>query len=368
MRIRLIYTHFVSGHNIEYLHHLYLGALADTAHRYVFAVPREFEDQKGLMEWKPAQHISFHFISHEASRTGNVLVNAWHSCKRLRRVVKAVAADEVILISLMDFMPFVQLLMPNGTVVKGILYKIYLYYISEMKWWQQMLEKLKMFVITHSSCIREVFVLNDEDSAQELNTLWHTTKFRYLPDPCVMLDKSALRDMRSILGIEKGKMMVLHIGSINYNKGFDRLFDMINRSDEKDLKNYCFVFAGRVALECKPLFYRMLEQCRRKAEIIVKDDFLSYQDMGSLVYTADKVVLPYRRFGQSSGIIAYCAQLETPAYVPDKGLICRLVKKYKIGIGVAAFNDIHSVEADIKVAGDYCESHSVQVFYQTVLA
>ena len=112
-----------------------------------------------------------------------------------------------------------------------------------------MLEKLKMFVITHSSCIREVFVLNDEDSAQELNTLWHTTKFRYLPDPCVMLDKSALRDMRSILGIEKGKMMVLHIGSINYNKGFDRLFDMIMNNEIKDGKTIAALFKARELLD-----------------------------------------------------------------------------------------------------------------------
>lgn len=367
MRTRLIYTHFVSGHNIEYLHHLYLGALADVAHNYIFAVPQEFESQKDLMEWEPSSNVTFHYISHEASRTGNILVNAWNSCRQLARVAKATNASEVILISLMDFMPFIQLLMPRSIIVRGILYRIYLYYFSEMKWWQQLTEKIKMFVITHSSCVSDIYVLNDENSAHELNRRWHTKKFCYLPDPCVLLDKSDLRDMREELDIEKGKKIVLHIGSINYNKGFDRVFDMIKHSDEDDLRDYCFVFAGKIASECKPLFCQMLEQCQRKATIIVKDKFLTYQEMGSLIYTADKVVLPYRRFGQSSGIIAYCAQLRTPAYVPDKGLIGRLVEKYQIGIGVAAFNDIHAINADIKIGGEYCKSHSVKAFYQTIL-
>ena len=367
MKSRLVYTHFVSGHNVEYLHHLYLGALEDKEHRYVFAVPYAFVGKKHLMEWEPSDRISFHYLDQEAFRTGNILMNAWRNCKRLRQTVRQTGADEVILISLMDFMPFIQLLLPRNVSVRGILYRIYLYYLADMSWMQRMQEWVKFWIITHSTSIRQVFVLNDEDSAAKLNRRWDTDKFCYLPDPYLPLDESQLRDMRQELGISPKKKIVLHVGSINYNKGFDKLFDMIDHSSKSDLQDYCFIFAGVVANEVKELFYSRLERGWEKAEIVVRDKFLSYQELGSLVYTADKVVLPYRRFGQSSGIIAYCAQLQTPVYVPGQGLVGKLVEKYNIGLGVKEFNDIHSVEKELDVIPSYCECHRVADFYQILL-
>lgn len=367
MRTRLIYNYMVSGHNMEYLHHLYIGALEDECHKYVFAVPREFEEKKSMMEWKQSDRIRFHFIDDHRHDKMSLLTEAWHNGKLLDKVVRETKADEVILISLIDFIPFMPLFIPKGVRVSGIIYRIYLYFLDEMSRIQKLQEWIKYKVITMSRCIDRVFILNDQESASKLNLLWKTNKYEYLPDPFIPFDRSQLRDMRQELGIADDKIIVLHIGSITYGKGSDRIFDMITNSEKEELKRYCFVFAGVVADNIKEDFYKRLAQCREKADIIVRDEYLSYEDMGSLVYTADKVVLPYRRIGQSSGIIAYCAQMGTPVFVPSQGLICKLAKDYSIGIGIDYFNDIHSIEKDVIVSDEYCKCHNIESFYKTIL-
>ena len=42
----LIFTATVSGHNMEYLHHIYDAAIHNTNQRYIFVVPEEFEQVK----------------------------------------------------------------------------------------------------------------------------------------------------------------------------------------------------------------------------------------------------------------------------------------------------------------------------------
>ena len=364
---RLIVTYQTSGHHVEYLHHLYVEALQDKDHEYIFAVPREFEQKKAFREWLEAEHIRFLLFDKQEANSRFVLLNAWRECRFLRSLIKQTGASWVFLITLIDFIPFLALLVPRGVEVSGILYRIYTYIWTELSPLQKIQERLKFWSMAHMSCIKRAFVLNDTDSAHRLNQEWQTTKFTYLPDPYVPLDEKLLRDMRAELGIAADKTMVLHLGSITGGKGSDRIFDMIDHSSEDELRNYCFVFAGVIAEDIKTNFYQRYNACKQKAHIILKEGFLSYEDMGSLIQTADKVVLPYRRVAQSSGIIAYCAQLGTPVYVPNKGLIGKLVKQYNIGVTVEEFRDIHSVEQECRVSASYCEEHTAQCFAQTIL-
>lgn len=367
MNTRLIYNYMVTGHNMEYLHHLYLGALEDIHHVYVFAVPKEFEAKKDLMGWKMNDRIRFRYLDEYKTSKSNLLLKAWYNSKLLGKVVRETKAKEIFLVSLIDFIPFIPLFIPKKVRVSGIIYRIYLYFLDELGLIQKMQEWLKYKVMTSSKCIDRVMILNDQESADELNRRWHTSKYKYLPDPFIPFEKQSLRNIRQELGIANDKTIVLHIGSITRGKGSDRIFDMIDNSTAEEVKSYSFVFAGVIADNIKCEFYRRLSICRAKANIIVKDQYLSYHEICNLVYTANKVVLPYRRTGQSSGIIAYCAQIGTPVYVPSKGLIGRLVRQFSIGTCVNNFHDIHSIEVEANADSLYCESHTIESFYKIIL-
>lgn len=365
MKKVLVLTPVVSGHNLEYLHHIYEGAVLDRERCYVFAVPEEFRQKRSHWDWHESENVQFHHFDASTLLRGNLLTQAWRCTKLLRRLSLEYGVCQVILLSLMDFLPFISVLIPSGVHVSGIIYKIY--YHQDLSWSQSIAERLKLSMLAKSRCVKSIFVLNDKESTHRLNQEWGTTKFAYLPDPYVPFDENMLRDMRPELGIAADETMVLHLGSITQGKGSDRIFDMIDRSSEADLRNYCFVFAGVIAENIRAAFYERYNESRKKAHIVLREGFLSYEDMGSLVRTADKVVLPYRRVAQSSGIIAYCAQLGTPVYVPNKGLIGKLVKDYQIGLALSDFRDIHSIEQDAECTNRYCKEHTTTLFSQTIL-
>lgn len=55
----LIFDPTLSGHHLEYIHHIYLGAIQRPEFEYVFAVPEdEWQQVKDNQEWPPANNIS----------------------------------------------------------------------------------------------------------------------------------------------------------------------------------------------------------------------------------------------------------------------------------------------------------------------
>ena len=58
MRI-LVFDSVLSGHHLEYIHHIYLGAIQRPEIEYVFAVPEnEWFQVKDNQEWPIANNIS----------------------------------------------------------------------------------------------------------------------------------------------------------------------------------------------------------------------------------------------------------------------------------------------------------------------
>ena len=71
--------------------------------------------------------------------------------------------------------------------------------------------------------------------------------------------------------------------------------------------------------------------------IILKDEFCSYDFIGSLCMNANYVMLPYTKNEGSSGCLGIAAQFNIPVISTNKNLLGKLVKKNKLGI---ALNDV----------------------------
>ena len=48
----MIFDIDLAGHHMEYLHHIYVGALRNTEEKYLFYLPKEFKDKKKLYKWE----------------------------------------------------------------------------------------------------------------------------------------------------------------------------------------------------------------------------------------------------------------------------------------------------------------------------
>lgn len=365
---KIIFDYELDGHNLEYLHHIYMGAIEESSNDFFFLLPSEFNEIKNLFEWPSTNNVFFNFFDNNKITKKSPIITAWNCSRLLNNVSKEIKADEILLIWMMSVVPFIGLFINKNIKVSGIIYRIYLYSWKYSSLKTKILNVIKYCFIIKTSCISKVFVLNDASAVSTLNKIWKTNKFKYLADPYVPFDSKDIRDLRNELGVVNEKKIILHMGAMSTNKGTIDVLNMIENSPKDVLDNYCFIFAGKIYPDIKNVFYDKVNSLEKKVQIIVKDKFLPYDYMGSLVYTCDKVLLPYKRVDMSSGSIAYAAQFNKSVYVPRKGLLGKLVRRYSIGINVSDFKDISCLNIENSNSNSYCTTHTIKHFLNSLLS
>ena len=331
----LIFDSSVTGHHLEYLHHYYMEAIGHTDEEYVIMVPNDFIKVKKEYDWPYSSNISFFYIPEEDEillKETNFYKLGWNTSKILQRAVRKIKPDRVLLTMLMQFIPFIIFLLPRNVRVRGIMYKIYLYEVHRMGKLRLAAERLRFWLAARSSKIEQIFVLNDEDSARTFNTLYSTSKFRSLPDPVPSVDFSKVKSVREELGVSPVEKLYLHFGGLDGRKGTIDILKSIIASKKGELKDSCFVFAGRINKNTLNDFYDLLSVAKEKTRILVFDQFCSYDFLWNLCYSCDVILMPYHLTSLSSGILGYAAVFNKPVIGPDNGLIGNLIKKYELGI------------------------------------
>ena len=363
----LIFDDSVKGHHLEYLHHIYERALELPEREFVFAVPHEFKDVSSKMTWEKASNISFLFIDDNKAKT------PYSRSKLLGQLVKETESEEVFLISLMSFLPWLPLFVPSKVRVAGIVYLIYLYRWKTSSWKTRILDVLKYLLFSKCKVFYRVFLLNDKGGAAYLNKKFKTSKFEYLPDPVAIQNATTGRDLRKEMNLPDEIKIFFHFGGLAERKGTLEVLRMI-LSEEN---NSCaFVFAGSVGREIREEFYRMFNQAKDKGRrVFVFDEFCSYEFLCDLCRESEAILIPYKAVAQSSGVIAYAAMTGTPVIATNKGLLRKLVKRYQLGVfcGLGTLDEIsHAIKTrewkKICMRGkNYLEATSLALFQKLVL-
>lgn len=370
----LIFETTVTGHHLEYLQHYYRGALTHPDEEYIFVVTRKFEDVKDKYEWQPSDHISIQYIDSKYDpyfTSPNFYILGWKTSLVLRDYVKAVNPDKVILTILMQFIPFICLLLPNKVRVRGIMYKIYLYEKERMSRMRLLAEKLRFWIASKSRVIESIFVLNDRDSARALNKTYHTEKFKFIPDPVPEVDLACCKNLRTELGISSENKVYLHFGGLDKRKGTLEILRAIELSTDSELEGKTFAFAGRFSESLRKEFYPLLEKVRHKTQILVFDEFCSYEFLYSLCHTCDIILMPYQTTNLSSGVLGYASVFGKPVIGPSQGLIGNIIRQYKMGL---ALNDVKAPGIRDSLAqslalqdSSYADNNRLEHFIETIV-
>lgn len=330
----LIFEPTLSGHHLEYLHHYYLGALEKTDEEFIFLVHRDFKQVKHQYSWPQSNNISFQYIDDKYDsklNCSNIYVLGWNVSRILNCYVRKMGIDKVLLTMLMQFIPFIIFLLPRNVRVRGIMYKIYLYTEDKTSWLRLVAERLRFWLTARSKVVETVFVLNDEDSANRFNEIYNTTKFKFLPDPVPHVDVNSVKNIRHEIGIPDNHTMYLHFGGLDKRKGTLDILNAIIATPSEMLKDKTFVFAGKQKDSLRKEFYTLLEVAKQKAEVLVFDEFCSYEFLYNLCFSCDVVLMPYHLTNLSSGVLGYASLLGKPVIGPKDGLIGHLITKYELG-------------------------------------
>lgn len=331
----IVFSDIILGHYLEYAHHIYMGALEHKDEEFIFVIPEQFQEHKDKYDWPEADNISFEYLSAEECQyclPPSPLKAAWRKSKLIRVKCKKHKADRVILTNLSAAIPFLPFFLPCGVKAQGVQYRIYRY--GNQKGIRLFLEKVRFQIMARHSQIASVLILNDQESADYFNKVYHTHKFKFLPDPVPEVDESQLKNLREELGIPKENKIFLLFGALNFRKGVFETIEALRLLDSEVAKATTMVFAGWVQDPIKERFYKEIKNLKSEVQVVVIDRFCPYEELYNLCYTTDVILAPYFNPDMSSGVIGYAAKFCKPVIGTGLGLLGKLIKNNNLGITI----------------------------------
>lgn len=149
------------------------------------------------------------------------------------------------------------------------------------------------------------------------------------------------------------------------------ILDALNLMTPEELKGKTFVFGGKINSERRSIIEPKLNALRHKANIIIRDEYLSYEELNNWLSQCDRIFVLYTNWGQSSGTIGYGALYHKPVIAPSQGLLGQLVTDYNLGLTIDNV-DAQSIKKAILTnieyePNEYLATHTVKEFTDTVL-
>lgn len=330
----IVFDYSVDGHHLEYLNHIYNYCVNKKNEQFIFIVPQTFKLVSDKLVWPKSENIKIVFIDSADFEKfkENGIKRSFYLCKYLKLQIKKYNATNVFLISLMEFMPFLPLMISKKTKISGIIYLIYLYRWKKSNILSKISDSFKYVLFSKSRVFKSIFLLNDTVAPVYLNRKFRTSKFKYLPDPFMPLSNTGITDLRDQLNIDKEKIVCLHFGALTERKGTIDILQSILEINQEKASKYSFIFAGKVSQDIKDTFYSLSDEVSKRTEIIIYDDYVDYDFLGSLCLISNYILIPYKNTEQSSGVISYAAQFKVPVVAPRVGLLGKIVKRNKLGI------------------------------------
>lgn len=365
----LIFDLSIDGHHLEYIHHLYMYALKKKEVNFHFVINSNFIKVSDLFYWPESENVKIHSIDNsDLSNYNNTFLKAYNKNKLLKKYVNKINPNKVVLISLMEFMPFLPLFFINSKVkISGIIYLIYLYRYKSSTLLQKISDISKYLMFTCFSTFETLFILNDEIAPRVLNKRFYSKKFSFLPDPYIPLDENfQMLCVREVYDI-KTPYIYLHFGALEDRKGTIEILEAIHEVSLERIENITFVFLGKIGNSIKKDFMELLFKIEnQRKNIIVENQFCSYNLILSFCKEATLVLMPYKEQNQSSGVLNYASLFGKPVLAVNNGLICKIVKKYKLGYLIDDCKSNHLINFFNNIFPeeiiDYSSQHKVKLF------
>ena len=334
----LVFSHTLVGHRLEYFHHLYEAAGCRINESFIFVYPSEEASLLSMMDWSKYSNVQLV----ELPGLNN---SSMHLClsikinKVLRKLIKKYKPKVIILPNIMAHMPFLPIYV-RKTKVRGIIYGIYLYSWKTDTIKKRIIHAINYFQFAYCNIFDKVYMQSDAAAARYLNGIFGSHHFAYLCDPVVKISTEGVCNLRRELNIPDDKIIILHPGDLSQRKGTLALLRGISICPKEVLDKYYFIFAGRLSSSIKREALSLMDDINTKnSNLKFISGFLSFEYLGSLIYTCDILFIPYLLTNQSSGIVSYSAEFKKPVVVTNNGLLAKIVKKYHLGYIISDSSD-----------------------------
>lgn len=388
----VIFDISITGHHNEYLLHLlrYLKTQSSIiSNKYIFIVhPLFFQRLNHLSFYEDFSDLNIISITDKEAyktRVKNGKISMWNSILRislLKRYARISNAKECILLCFDDFFKGLIITSCFKLRIRGIWFHPLSRmpennYIDVIRKWQK---AFFLKIILKLNDILCIYILNDYYTVNELNRIGRKSVFQMLPDP-INLSVEMIHKKSSVSRIHNDKSVFLLFGSITKRKGVLVLLDALrNYLAENVVEKSRFLIVGSVPDHFKvELADAIRETLRIRPNIDLKliDNYIDDSEVASLFESTDYVLLPYKFFYGSSGVLGHAAFFRKPVICTDEGLIADIVKEYRLGylteVNPAALGEVIS---DLVILGarnleskyeEYINFHTIYNFSYEIL-
>ena len=369
----MIYDTSIYGHHMEYLHHIYMATEGREAD-FVFVIPDEFKQLEGKLEWPNRRNVAFDLIPKSVidNLNGGWFSSRWKRANLCANYIRKHEVQEVFFIELIVQFPFLPLFVPKGVRLSGILYQLIPYEWNRLSRVSKIKCAIEVASYAKSRCVKAPMTLNDNSCACYYNRRFHTDKFISIVDPVMPLAYKP-QDVRRELRLSDDDKMILHFGGMTNRKGTLLILEAANLMSVEQLKDKVFVFAGKVGQDIRVSFYKMIDQLKDKTRIYVFDEFCTYERLADLCHSCDCILVPYRNYSYSSGVIGYSAQFQKTVIGPNLGILGKLIRRNKLGPllsnldAVSLAKVLLQEDSYIGRENNYVEKETVESFCKTIM-
>lgn len=374
----LIVESYLSGHYLEYINHIHQIAHSHPDYEFVFVLSPHFNEVKQMLKWPTCRNVQYDLslpVMNLSGKHNSVLLSlkkSFNSCRITYKYIKKYTPDYLFSIDIMSLVPLLPFFTPKIKIL-GVVYSIFLRNRNSIR--SLLANKCRHFMLVKSNIFKTIYILNDKNSVIELNGLYHTSKYKYLPDPYNSISSSE-SDFRRENKIDDEKVILSHIGFLTKQKGTLDILRAIKELPVEKTRCYCFVFAGTVSDDIREEFYSIVNVVSEDVDIIVKDEFCSYSFLSSLCQSSNALLIPYHDNSKSSGVIGYASQFGVPVICRMGGLLEEIVEEYQLGYLIKDGTPTSLLDAFRKIKDKqipqptkkYCETHSVDAFCNAIAA
>jgi glycosyltransferase involved in cell wall biosynthesis len=232
-------------------------------------------------------------------------------------------------------------------------------------------KKLQMFLMLRNKSIKSVFILNDRDAVDYMNS-WSFSRnvFRFLIDPIPA-------GMRSIqVSKEKSEsnkqFKFIMMGAISPRKGCLEVIKALKHINLQEVEIVSLRLLGAFSKEY-PEYSKLitseieaLKHVRSNVRVEMQNQFIDNQAFCQEINNSDCVLAPYIKFYGSSGMVGHACRYQKPLLVSYDGLIGEIVRDKKLGLCVDPQNIKAlslALEAIIASNFEYSKSNAI-IYYE----
>lgn len=329
----LIFEHQYQGHYLEYIRHLLTYANENLQNTEIhLALHPSIEKHVLNNELPTAPNIHFYYFSESELNKFNAkgklsrFVKTYHLCKKVSELITKYEIDRTILITAVNFILGLSLLTPKQAHISAIEYIIPRWRLDCASKYKIGEDRFRMWLYANTKQLKNLYLLNDEDSPNFYNQEYNTTKFKFLPDPidCIV-DKTATID-------KDVKIVLLHAGCFRKEKGTFDIIEALKNLSPEELSRFKFILCGKsIVGEDNEKAVKEMSMLKSIMDVEFYNDFVDEEFLHSLYKRADYILMPYHNYYQSSGNLGHAASYCKPVVGPQQGLLGQLITKYQLG-------------------------------------